>query len=127
LEHIRGTETILLVEDEELLRKVVTEFLSHIGYNVLSAANAREAMKIAQKHTGKIHLLVTDVIMPEVPGPELARNLCVARPDLKVMYISGFDDGSLAPDGVLQPGTVLLTKPFSVRLLSAKMREVLDS
>jgi two-component system, cell cycle sensor histidine kinase and response regulator CckA len=127
LEHVRGTETILLVEDEELLRKVVTEFLTHIGYHVLSASNSRDAMSIARNHKGTIHLLITDVIMPETSGPELARSLCAERPDLKVIYISGFDDGSLAPEGVLEPGTVLLTKPFSVRVLSAKMREVLDS
>jgi two-component system, cell cycle sensor histidine kinase and response regulator CckA len=127
LEHVRGTETILLVEDEELLRKVVTEFLTHIGYHVLSASNGRDAMSIARNHKGIIHLLITDVIMPETSGPELARKLCAERPDLKVMYISGFDDGSLAPEGVLEPGTVLLTKPFSVRVLSATMREVLDS
>jgi DNA-binding response OmpR family regulator len=125
LEYVRGTETILLVEDEELLRKLVTEFLTQIGYTVLSAPNAREAMTIARKHPGKIHLLVTDVVMPDTSGPELARTLCAQSRDLKVIYISGFDDGSLAPEGVLDAGTVLLTKPFSVRVLSAKIREVL--
>jgi DNA-binding response OmpR family regulator len=125
LEYVRGTETILLVEDEELLRKLVSEFLTQIGYDVISASNARDAMILAQNHPGTIHLLITDVIMPDTSGPELARNLCAQRHDLKVIYISGFDDGSLAPKGILDPGTVLITKPFSVRLLSAKMREVL--
>jgi len=127
LDYSRGTETILLVEDEEPLRKVIIELLTQIGYSVLSAANGKEAMEVAASHAGKIHLLITDVIMPEIVGPELAQQLCALRPDLKVIYISGYTDGTLAPEGVLQPGTVLVSKPFSVRLLSAKMREVLDN
>lgn len=127
MEYYRGTETILLVEDEEPLRKVIIELLSQIGYNVLSAANGKEAMELAQTYPGKIHLLITDVIMPEIAGPELAEELCAVRRNLKVIYISGYADGSLAPEGVLRPGTVLVSKPFSVRTLSAKMREVLDS
>jgi two-component system, cell cycle sensor histidine kinase and response regulator CckA len=127
LEYSRGTETILLVEDEEPLRKVIIELLTQIGYHVLSAANGKEAIEVAKTYPDKIHLLITDVIMPEISGPELAGELCTARPDLKVIYISGYTDDSLAPEGVLQPGTVLVNKPFSVRVLSAKMREVLDS
>jgi two-component system, cell cycle sensor histidine kinase and response regulator CckA len=126
LEYSRGTETILLVEDEEPLRKVVIELLTQIGYNVLSASNGREAMRVAEAHPDKIHLLITDVLMPEIDGPELAKALCALRPDLKVIYISGYTDTSLAPEGVLPAGTVLVNKPFSVRVLSAKMREVLD-
>lgn len=109
------------------MRKVIIELLSQIGYNVLSAANGKEAMELAQTYPGKIHLLITDVIMPEIAGPELAEELCAVRRNLKVIYISGYADSSLAPEGVLRPGTVLVSKPFSVRTLSAKMREVLDS
>lgn len=127
LDYSRGTETILLVEDEEPLRKVIIELLTQIGYNVLSAANGKEAVEVAQTYPGTIHLLITDVIMPEIAGPELAKELCATRSDMKVIYISGYADGSLAPEGVLNPGTVLVSKPFSVRTLSAKMREVLDS
>lgn len=126
LDYSRGTETILLVEDEEPLRKVIIELLTQIGYNVLSAANGKQALELAQSYTQTIHLLITDVIMPEIAGPELAKELCAFRRDLKVIYISGYADSSLAPEGVLNPGTVLVTKPFSVRTLSAKMREVLD-
>lgn len=126
LEYSRGTETILLVEDEEPLRKVIIELLTQIGYNLLAAANGREALELAQTYPGKIHLLITDVIMPEISGPELAKTLCTVRGDLRVIYISGYADGSIAPEGVLRPGTVLVSKPFSVRTLSAKMREVLD-
>lgn len=126
MDYYRGTETILLVEDEEPLRKVIIELLTQIGYKVLSAAHAKEAMEVANGYREKIHLLITDVIMPDVNGPELVKQLCAIRSDLKVIYISGYTDGSLAHEGVLQPGTVLVNKPFSVRLLSAKMREVLD-
>ncbi len=115
------------MEDEEPLRKVVIELLTQIGYNVLSASNGKEAMDVAQTYPHRIHLLVTDVLMPEIAGPELAKSLCVARPDLRVIYISGYTHDSLAPEGVLDPGTVLVNKPFSVRVLSAKMREVLDT
>lgn len=125
LDYRRGTETILLVEDEEPLRKVVIELLTQIGYNVLSAANGKEAIRVAQTYGDKIHLLITDVLMPEIDGAELAKLLCAMRPDLKVIYISGYTDTCLAPEGVLPRGTVLVNKPFSVRLLSAKMREVL--
>ena len=127
MEYSRGTETVLLVEDEEPLRKVVIELLAQIGYHVLSAANGKDAMRVAEAYREKIHLLITDVLMPEIDGPELARQLCAARPALKVIYISGYTDTSLAPEGVLPAGTVLVTKPFSVRVLSSKMREVLDA
>ncbi len=126
MEYSCGTETILLVEDEEPLRKVILELLTQIGYRVLAAPNGKEAMRIADAFPEKIHLLISDVIMPEIAGPELARSLCCRRSDLKVMYISGYSDDCLAPEGVLQPGTVLVNKPFSIRLLSAKMRELLD-
>lgn len=126
MEYSRGTETILLVEDEEPLRKVVIELLTQIGYNVLSASNGKDAMHVSQTYPHRIHLLITDVLMPEIDGPELAKTLCAVRPDLRVIYISGYTDDCLAPEGILEPGTVLVNKPFSVRLLSAKMREVLD-
>ncbi|MGE5324557.1 MAG: response regulator [Actinomycetota bacterium] len=125
MDYRRGTETILLVEDEEPLRKVVIELLTQIGYNVLSAANGKEAIRVAEAYHDKIHLLVTDVLMPEIDGAELAKVLCAMRPDLKVIYISGYTDTCLAPEGILPTGTVLVNKPFSVRLLSTKMREVL--
>jgi DNA-binding response OmpR family regulator len=127
LNYTRGSETVLLVEDEELLRKAVTELLDQIGYKVLPAANGEQALRVSRDYSEKIHLLITDVVMPGKGGPEVAKQLCAMRPDLKVIFISGYDDGSLAPDGVLKPGTVLVSKPFSVRALSAKMREVLDS
>ena len=126
MDYGRGTETILLVEDEEQLRKVVIELLKQIGYNVLSAANGKEAIGVAEAYSEDIHLLITDVLMPGIDGAELAKLLCGVRPGLKVIYISGYTDTCLAPEGVLPPGTVLVNKPFSVRALSAKIRELLD-
>jgi CheY-like chemotaxis protein len=126
LNYHRGTETILLVDDEESLRTVVVDLLRQLGYQVISAASGKEALALAGEHPAKIDLLVTDVIMDELPGPELAEMLLSSRPDMKVIFISGFAEGSLAPDGVLKPGTILVQKPFTIKVLSAKVREVLD-
>src|ERR1051326_5658741 len=126
LNYHRGTETILVVDDEESLRAVVVDLLSQLGYHVLSAANGKEALKLAGEYPGRIDLLLTDVVMDALPGPELAERLLQDRPEMKVIFISGFADGSLAPNGVLKPGTVLVQKPFTIRVLSAKWREVLD-
>jgi CheY-like chemotaxis protein len=127
LNYYRGTETILVVDDEESLRTVVVDLLSQLGYHMLSAASGQEALKLAGEYPGRIDLLLSDVVMEGLPGPELAEKLVQSRPELKVVFISGFADSSLAPDGVLKPGTVLIQKPFTIRVLSAKLREVLDS
>ena len=92
---------------------------------MLSAANGKEALTLVEGYPDKIHLLITDVLMPELPGPELATALVAMRPDIKVIFISGYSDGSLATNGVLKPGTVLVHKPFTIRALTAKLREVL--
>ena len=126
MSYYRGTETILLVDDEESLRNVVVDILSQLGYHMLSAASGPEALALAQEYSGKIDLLVTDVVMDPLPGPALAEQLASLRPEMKVIFISGYAD-SLAPDGVLRPGTVLVNKPFTIKILSAKLREVLES
>ena len=125
MDYSRGSETILLVEDEEPLRKLCTEFLEQLGYRMLAASNAKEAIALVEGYSGKIDLLITDVVMPGLPGPELAEALLALRPDLKVIFISGYAEGSLAPNGILKPGTVLVNKPFTIRALTAKLREVL--
>src|SRR5215467_7342563 len=107
LNYYRGTETILVVDDEESLRTVVVDLLSQLGYHVLSAAGGQEALELAAKYSGQIDLLLTDVVMDGLAGPELAEKLLQGRPEMKVVFISGFADGSLAPDGVLKPGTIL--------------------
>ena len=127
LEYCRGSETILLVDDEESLRTVVVDLLTHLGYHILSAASGEEALAVAAKYPGKIDLLLTDVVMHPLSGPDLAQTLAHSRPEMKVIFISGYANATLAPDGVLKPGTVLVNKPFTMKILSARLREVLGS
>jgi two-component system, cell cycle sensor histidine kinase and response regulator CckA len=127
LSYQRGTETILLVDDEEALRTVVVDLLSQLGYQMLSAASGEQALKVAGEYSSKIDLLMTDVAMDGLPGPALAETLLKTRPGMKVIFISGFADGSFAWEGILRPGMVLVQKPFSIKLLSAKLREVFEA
>jgi len=126
VEYSRGSETILLVEDESPLRHVVCDLLKQLGYQVLEAGSGEEALVLAEKHGAGIDLLLTDVRMPEMEGPELASRLKGQRPELKVVFISGYVGSSLGADGVLPAGTVLLQKPFTMRLLADTLRKVLD-
>ena len=127
MDYCRGKETILVVDDEESLRTVVVDLLGHLGYCTLSAASADDAMKVALEYPGRIDLLLTDVAMHPLTGPMLAEQLMRSRPEMKVIFISGYANASLAPDGVLKPGTVLVQKPFSMKILSARLREVLGN
>jgi DNA-binding NtrC family response regulator len=127
LDYYRGTETILVVDDEESLRSVIVDLLNQLGYHTLSAPSGDDALALAGEYPGKIDLLLTDVVMHPLPGPALAETLIRSRPEMKVIFISGYANASLAPDGVLKPGTVLVNKPFTMKILSAKMREVLES
>jgi CheY-like chemotaxis protein len=122
----RGTETVLVAEDEELLRRLVTRLLSILGYKVLAAANGGEALLTCQNYTKPIDLLVTDVVMPGMSGRELAKKLTQVRPGLKVLYTSGYTDNAIVHHGVLDPGTAFIQKPFSASALAVKVREVLD-
>jgi two-component system cell cycle sensor histidine kinase/response regulator CckA len=127
LDYYRGTETILVVDDEESLRSVIVDLLTQLGYQILSATSGHEALELAGKYPGKIDLLLTDVVMHPLPGPDLAEELIRTRPEMKVIFISGYANPSLAPDGVLTAGTILVNKPFTMKILSAKLREVLES
>jgi signal transduction histidine kinase/CheY-like chemotaxis protein len=122
-----GTETILLVEDEEALRKVARRALDAAGYTVLSAADGDEALLICAQHVGDIHLLLTDVVMPRMSGRALAQELSKTRPTLKVLYMSGYTDNAIVHHGVLDAGTHFLGKPFTAADVTRKVREVLDS
>jgi two-component system, cell cycle sensor histidine kinase and response regulator CckA len=126
-ENLRGSETILLVEDAEALRKLAASFLTSHGFEVLSAPNAEEALRIAAAHAGSIQLLVTDVIMPGQNGRVLAERLVFSYPEIKVLYISGYTDSFIAGHGVLGPESNLLNKPFTEEALIHKVRDVLDS
>jgi PAS domain S-box-containing protein len=126
-ENLRGNETVLLVEDADALRKLARSFLLDHGFQVLPASNGEEAMEVARKHNGPIHLLLTDVVMPGMNGRALADKLLARLPQLKVVYISGYTDSFIAGHGVLEEGTHLLHKPFTEAALIWKIREVLDA
>jgi len=121
-----GTETILLVDDEESLRLVVTHFLSEeLGYNILPAGSAEEALSLIESYSGTIDLLLTDVLLPGMSGSELAAKLLSAHPNLKIMYISGYPDHTLEGLGV-SGSDEMLQKPFTIKSLAAKLRDILD-
>jgi PAS domain S-box-containing protein len=124
--HEPGTETILFVEDEQSVRELVSEYLAARGYQVLDAADGMQALEIAAAHAGKIQLLITDVVMPRLSGRELAARLAATRPDLKVLYISGYTDDSVFRHGVLEGGMAFLQKPFNLKALGTKIREILE-
>jgi len=123
---VRGTETILIVEDEEGVRKVLVEMLTHQGYQVLVAASGGEALELFHRHRGPLDLLITDVIMPKMSGRELADQLRISRPDLKVLFVSGYTDTAIVNHGILEPGTVFLQKPFTPEQLTTKVRDILE-
>ncbi len=123
----RGSETILLVEDEEAVRELASRILSARGYKVVTAKSAREAEQFSDKHGGQIHLLLTDIIMPGTSGRELAVRITAQHPRTRVMYMSGYTDNVLAQGGVLEAGLSFLQKPFTPAGLVQKVRDVLDS
>jgi len=122
-----GTETILLVEDEANLRYLARQFLEKQGYKVIEAADGAVAMQIAVAHDAIIHLLLTDVIMPGMNGRELAQRISEIRPNVKVLYMSGYTENVIGQNGTLDAGVRLLQKPFNLRDLKSKVREVLDA
>ena len=121
-----GLETILLVEDEPMILELSMVMLKTLGYTVLSAATPGEAIRLAQEHSGRIDLLLTDVVMPEMNGRDLARNLLSLYPDLKRLFMSGYTANVIAHHGVLDAGVHFLQKPFSIGELAAKIREALQ-
>jgi two-component system cell cycle sensor histidine kinase/response regulator CckA len=123
---LRGSETILLAEDDERLRNLLREMLVQNGYTVLAAAGGMEALRVCRENEGEIHLLVTDVVMPQMSGEDLARRLLEMRPRTKVLYLSGYTDKFVAPDGLRNPAMQFLQKPFSPESLARKVREVLE-
>ena len=120
-----GSETVLLVEDEESVRQLVRETLESKGYKVLEADNGEAALQIVSNHSGKINMLITDVVMPGMSGRELSARLCAACPQIKVLYLSGYTEDAIVHEGVIDPDTAFLQKPFTLQMLSRKVREVL--
>lgn len=121
-----NAETILVVEDEEVVRQLICTVLSDVGYKVLCASSPSEALQLAAKHLGKIELLVTDIVMPEMHGPTLARQIQGLRPEVRVLYVSGYSESDINDQGVLEPGLDVLQKPFSKLYLLRKVRAVLE-
>ena len=121
-----GNETVLLVEDEPALRELIETILRGNGFRVLAAPNPATALTLSRTHKNLLHLLLTDVVMPEMSGPELARQLQQERPHLKVLYMSGYASQFMLHRGTLEPGTQLLEKPFHPQTLLRRVREVLD-
>ena len=120
-----GCETILLVEDEPALRRITQELLQASHYKVLTAANGAEAIATSRRHKGSVDLLLTDVVMPGMSGRELAKELLSDRPQMGVLYMSGYTDNAIVHHGVLDVGMLLLSKPFTGEELTRKVREAL--
>jgi two-component system, cell cycle sensor histidine kinase and response regulator CckA len=119
-----GSETVLLVEDEESVRQLAREVLETGGYQVLEAPDGGQALQLAEQHAGPIALLLTDVVMPGITGPDLARRLGARRPELKVLFVSGYlERGAGGPGPAASP---FLQKPFTADVLAGKVREVPD-
>ncbi len=123
---VKGTESILLVEDEDIFREMIYKVLGKFGYNVLEASNAGEALLICEQYKAPIHLLITDIVMPHLSGIKLSERLLEIRPDIKILYISGYFNNEYVEKDGFQKGTYFLQKPFSIATLETKIREILD-
>jgi len=123
----KGTETILLVEDEEGVRELAQMLLETDGYTVLAAETAAQAETVYATHRGPIHMLLTDVVMPGMSGRELAKRITTKSPNTRVLYMSGYTDNVIADGGMLEPGIAFLQKPFTPAVLAQKIREVLEA
>jgi len=124
---LRGTETLLVAEDEDALRVAVCNYLRNLGYVVLAAGTGDHALSLASQYEGRIDLLITDIVMPKTGGRELSQMLRLQRPDLKTIYISGYTDDAVLQHGVLEPGAVFLQKPFRLGTLVRKVRNLLGA
>lgn len=122
----RGTETVLVVEDEDIVRSLACRILAQHGYTVLEAGRPEQALQIGLEHDGPIHLLVTDVVMPGMGGRDMADRLMAVRPEMKVLYVSGYTNNTIAHHGILEPGVAFLQKPFTPATLLHRVRQVLD-
>src|SRR5207247_2069405 len=122
-----GTETVLVVEDAASVRMVTRQVLERFGYVVLEAPNGETALRLAAKHHGPIQLLLTDVVMPGLSGRQLAEQLAELRPDMQVLYASGYADHAIVHHGILESGIAYLQKPFTPETLARRVREVLDA
>jgi two-component system cell cycle sensor histidine kinase/response regulator CckA len=123
----RGCETLLLAEDEDAVRQSIREFLTLNGYIVLEAKNGADALALSRSYSNPIHLMITDVVMPQMSGAELAQHLSCDRPEMKVLFVSGYAEATVLRHGAIEVSKRFLQKPFSLKTLAAKIREVLDA
>ena len=122
-----ATETVLVVEDEPALRNLTVQVLKNSGYRVLAAESAARTLALARQYDNNIDILLTDVVMPDLPGPDLVSEMKKTRPDMKVLYMSGYSRDAMVEQGMLGDDSTLIVKPFSTRALLNKMRAVLES
>ena len=122
----QGTDTILVVEDEDIVRDLACELLEMLGYTPLSAADPEEALALCSCHKGPIHLVLTDVILPRMDGRSLYERIALARPEAKVLYVSGYTENFIVHHGVLDRNVHFMQKPFTMESLAVKVRKVLD-
>jgi CheY-like chemotaxis protein len=122
---LRGTETLLIVEDEDALRESLRHFLSGLGYTVLTAASGQQALSVANECKDPIHLMITDIVMPRMSGRELSQALASIRPTMKTVFMSGYIDDAIVRHGVQTEGVAFLQKPFRLEVLARKLRELL--
>lgn len=121
---LRGSGVVLLVEDEKGVRDLTREYLEMSGYKVLVAENGHTALELSALHSGSIDLLITDVVMPGINGKELADRVSTIRPEIKVLYMTGYTDQAIVHRGTLAAGAVLLQKPFTLATLASKLRDI---
>ena len=122
---VSSSGTILVVEDEQAVRELTVKMLQRLGYRVLVAASGAEALEISASHGGRITLLLTDVVMPNMSGRQVADSLTKTRPEMKVLFLSGYTEDTVVHHGVLDSGVEFLPKPFSREVLAKKIRQVL--
>jgi CheY-like chemotaxis protein len=123
----RGSETVLVVEDEQEVRKLAVRVLKMQGYKVLEASQGDDALRLCEEHNRPIQLMVTDVVMPGMDGRELTNRLMLLHPEIRVLYMSGYTDNIIVHHGILERGINYIQKPFTVGALAGKVREVLDN
>jgi two-component system cell cycle sensor histidine kinase/response regulator CckA len=122
-----GTETLLIVENEGAIRNLLQMALRKSGYTVLVAESGREALEIVRAHADAIHLLITDVVMPDMSGPELVRQLATIRPETQTLFMSGYMDQALGEHGIVPTNVNFIQKPFSPNVITQKVRHILDA